>query len=304
MAVSCCSRAPRSVAVFLLICVAVLGIRAREGIGLHAEAHRGAGGAVVWLVLGIVGLVAGTMALAALFLVASSAARRRRRGKDNPPHVVQSPVVGFWGRIAALAVAMVVIGVTVGALALVARGGEGGGTRHVPVSRPPSALKPAPAGSHGGGPAHFDPVPVVLAAALTVLLTVAVLVLVRLLRTRSAAPAGVSPGRLPGAAGAAGALAPQSSEPRDARGSVIANYAAMERELARASVPRNPADTPQDLLDRALAKGFDTSTARVLASLYSAARFSSRPVTAANREQARLSLARVCKQWSRREERW
>jgi hypothetical protein len=77
----------------------------------------------------------------------------------------------------------------------------------------------------------------------------------------------------------------------DARAAIVACYVAMERELAGAGTARAAADTPDELLTRAAAAGLVRGAAAGrLTSLFYAARFSSRDVPPASREQARQAL--------------
>lgn len=84
----------------------------------------------------------------------------------------------------------------------------------------------------------------------------------------------------------------------DPRSAVIADYLAMERELARARMPREPFETPAELLERAGRGGLETTEARLLAGLFTRARYSSRDVSADQREQAHRSLAAVRSRWA------
>jgi hypothetical protein len=134
------------------------------------------------------------------------------------------------------------------------------------------------------------------------LLLAAVVILVRRAR-RAAAPEGrAQDGRAAGAPGAApgrahGEPAPGVLDALDARASVIARYAALEGELGRRIRPRAAAETPEELLDRADAAGLGTPAARRLAAHYAAARFSTRPVTVADRRRAGAALAAARRAW-------
>ena len=77
----------------------------------------------------------------------------------------------------------------------------------------------------------------------------------------------------------------------DARAAIIACYAAMERSLAERGTARGAADTPGELLDRAVAAGTVRGpAARQLTALFYEARFSSHPLRAGQREQASAAL--------------
>jgi Domain of unknown function (DUF4129) len=78
----------------------------------------------------------------------------------------------------------------------------------------------------------------------------------------------------------------------DARLAIIACYVAMEGSLGRAGTVRGAAETPDELLGRAAAAGLaGGGAAATLTSLFYEARFSSHPLPAAARVQARDALA-------------
>jgi hypothetical protein len=77
----------------------------------------------------------------------------------------------------------------------------------------------------------------------------------------------------------------------DARAAIIACYLAMERSLAERGTARAVADTPDELLARAVATGIARGTAaRRLTALFYEARFSSHPLGPGQREAARRAL--------------
>jgi hypothetical protein len=94
------------------------------------------------------------------------------------------------------------------------------------------------------------------------------------------------------AALAAGAQAlHEDSDPRTA---IIGCYAAMERSLADAGSPPRLADTPAEVLGRATASGLVRSAwASTLTGLFRRARYSSHPMTEADRAAAIGALAQV-----------
>ena len=80
----------------------------------------------------------------------------------------------------------------------------------------------------------------------------------------------------------------------DPRTAIISCYAAMERSLADAGSPAEAADTPAEVLARATAGGLIRSTsASTLTGLFRRARYSSHPMTEADRETALGALAEV-----------
>jgi hypothetical protein len=77
----------------------------------------------------------------------------------------------------------------------------------------------------------------------------------------------------------------------DARAAIIACYVAMERSLAERGTARNAADTPDELLSRAIGTGLVRGpAARELTRLFYEARFSSHPLGPGERDAARQAL--------------
>jgi hypothetical protein len=77
----------------------------------------------------------------------------------------------------------------------------------------------------------------------------------------------------------------------DARAAIIACYAAMEGSLASAGTTRAAAETPDELLTRAVSSGLIRSQAAAqLTRLFYEARFSTRPLAPSARDVARQSL--------------
>jgi hypothetical protein len=131
-----------------------------------------------------------------------------------------------------------------------------------------------------------------MAAALAVALTLAVAA--RHGPARETQPAERPPGSRSslGASVLAGAEALNAG--RDARQAIIACYAAMERGLARAGSAPGAADTPAQVLARAVAGGLvRSSAAETLTALFRRARYSPHPVTAADRAAAADALERL-----------
>ena len=83
-------------------------------------------------------------------------------------------------------------------------------------------------------------------------------------------------------------------EDPDPRTAIIGCYAAMERSLADAGSPPRMADTPAEVLSRATASGLVRSAwATTLTGLFRRARYSSHPMTEADRAAAIEALAQV-----------
>jgi len=102
---------------------------------------------------------------------------------------------------------------------------------------------------------------------------------------------------IPAAATLAAALAAGARalhEDPDPRTAIIGCYAAMERSLADAGSPPRLADTPAEVLGRATAGGLVRSAwAGTLTGLFRRARYSSHPMTEADRAAAMGALAQV-----------
>ncbi|MEU3829094.1 DUF4129 domain-containing protein [Streptomyces sp. NPDC029080] len=80
----------------------------------------------------------------------------------------------------------------------------------------------------------------------------------------------------------------------DARTAVIACYAAMEESLAHSGVSRRASDTPQDLLERAVAGGLPAgAAAAALTALFREARYSRHPMDDSHRDRAAAALAEI-----------
>ncbi|MEU1328966.1 DUF4129 domain-containing protein [Streptomyces sp. NPDC005865] len=80
----------------------------------------------------------------------------------------------------------------------------------------------------------------------------------------------------------------------DARAAVIACYAAMEKSLADSGVTRHASDSPQDLLERAVAGGLPTgAAAAALTALFREARYSTHPLDGGHRDRAAAALAEI-----------
>lgn len=146
-----------------------------------------------------------------------------------------------------------------------------------------------------GGAAHVhvgNPWPLLVSFAV-VCLAAAALIAYRRRAMPPPPPPDANPDAEPLAAAlAAGARAlHQDPDPRTA---IIGCYAAMERSLAGAGLPPRLADTPAEVLSRATASGLVKSTpAATLTGLFRRARYSSHPMTEADRAAAIGALAQV-----------
>jgi hypothetical protein len=164
------------------------------------------------------------------------------------------------------------------------------------TAKPPkvkASLKPPPAGPGGGGGSLHIPVGPILYALLIALIVAAVVVSIwwstRL--RRPAAPLvieDVSAEELREAVEEGRAALARID---DARAAIIAAYVAMERSLAERGTARGAADTPDELLARAVASGIVRGgAAGRLTALFYEARFSTHPVGAGQRGAASAAL--------------
>lgn len=164
-----------------------------------------------------------------------------------------------------------------------------------------AAAAAAAAAGHGtsarAGPAgHLrvgNPWPLLVLFAVVALGTAAL----ALYRRRRAVPPPPEPDAEPDAEPLVAALAAGARvlhEDPDPRTAIIGCYAAMERSLADAGSPPRMADTPAEVLGRATASGLVRSVpATTLTGLFRRARYSSHPMTEADRAAAIDALAQV-----------
>ena len=168
--------------------------------------------------------------------------------------------------------------------------------RPKPVLTP--SLSPPPAGGRAAGspPFHFPIGPVLYGLLIAALLAAVVVSIWWAARLRRAALPGPAPGYL--AEDSAGLrLAVESGraalagEIDDARAAIIACYIAMEGTLAERGTARGLADTPDELLARAVKSGIVRgAAARRLTALFYEARFSSHPLGGEQRVAASNAL--------------
>jgi hypothetical protein len=88
----------------------------------------------------------------------------------------------------------------------------------------------------------------------------------------------------------------------DPRTAVIACYAAMEESLAASGIARQASDSPQDLLERALASGLPAAGAAAdLTGLFREARYSTHPMDGGHRDRAAAALTAIAEGLAARE---
>jgi hypothetical protein len=265
----------RAAAVLLLVAVAAVGLRAGGAFSAAGDQEilGMSGQAAYWLIAGaevILGL-AGIALLIARLIWARRSGLPLRRQRRSMWWLLLLPFVTF------------------------------GLARILKKLRQHNAAAAAAAARHGGATAGAaaghklpgSPWPL-LALFAVVALTAAGLSVYRR-RARPLPPPGMltDPAAAPLAAAlAAGARA--LHEDADPRAAIIGCYAAMERNLADAGLPPRMADTPAEVLSRATAGGLVRSApAATLTGLFRQARYSSHPMTEADRAAAIEALAQV-----------
>jgi Domain of unknown function (DUF4129) len=167
--------------------------------------------------------------------------------------------------------------------------------RPKPVPTPSFSLPPAGRGA-GGSSFHFPIGPVLYGLLIAALVAAVVISVWWAARLRRAAPPGPAPGFIAeDSAGLREAVesgrAALAGEIDDARAAIIACYLAMERTLADRGTARGLADTPDELLARAVNSGIVRgAAARRLTALFYEARFSSHPLGSEQRGAASAAL--------------
>ena len=268
--------ASRTVLAVLLLVLAIAGIGAAgPRVGLHAPS-RSAGLAIA----------AGLEACLAVLLVAL------RRGREPPG--------GSARRLHAMLSAVLVTGliaVPAGAAIASLHPSRRAARQRPPIVRTGRRLHVI----RGGHPGHDVVVSLrpIIAAVLAVALLVALIVAWHRRRrawllTRRADPLDdvQDPGTPAELARAVGSGRRALRELDDARAAIIRCYLAMEESLARAGAERDVAETPDELLARAVSAGLAApAPAGRLTALFYEARFSTHPMPRSRRDEASTALA-------------
>ncbi|MFJ9348338.1 DUF4129 domain-containing protein [Streptomyces sp. NPDC101237] len=177
--------------------------------------------------------------------------------------------------------------------------------RPSPPPTPPRDLLPTPPpghhAEHPGGGMHLGLSRVLLVVAVAVLVAVVVTAALRLWRhlgrpltPDTAATYAVLDDEQDRLAQAVDLGRHALTGTADARAAVIACYAAMEESLAESGVTRHASDSPQDLLERAVADGLPTeAAAAALTALFREARYSTHPMDGHHRDRAAAALAEI-----------
>jgi hypothetical protein len=270
-----------SVAV-LLLALAALGTRARRVTPLSTSGMMAAAGQPVSVIAGALAVAAACLLLAGMAVLLPR--RRRRRDDDFVP--VPERVGTWWQRALVMLAMLAFLALLVTAVVVVARSRQGGQRSF----GHPAPLVPALPHLSGAAPASGSAA-LIAVAALTVLAGLVLAVLWRPGRRRPSDAqhrpyADASP---LAAAVAAGSWALVNGG--GAREAIISCYAAMEDTLAAAGSPRRPADTPEELLDRAVAERvIGIPAAERLTALFREARYSPHQLGDAQRSAARAAL--------------
>jgi hypothetical protein len=268
--------AGRAAAVALLVAAAAVGLRAGGAFSTAgSDSVLGIGGHVLdWAltVAEVILAVAGVVILVARFVW--------MRGSGQPPQRKRRSI--WW----LLFLPLIVFGLA----KIIAR-------LRVHGLAPRHAVHTATANGGAGGAGHLPPAPSWPVLVLFAVVAVASAALTVYRRRRPAGLSFTEPAPDPGPEPLAGAVAAGEQALRgepDPRAAIIACYAAMEHSLAHAGSPAEAADTPAEVLARATAGGLVRSRwAGTLTGLFRQARYSSHPMTEADRTTALGALAQV-----------
>ncbi len=154
---------------------------------------------------------------------------------------------------------------------------------------------PATGRGSGGGSFHIPVGPILFGLLIAVLIAAVVISIWWAARLRRAAPGPMSGDIAEDSQGLRDAVesgrAALAAQIDDARAAIIACYLAMERTLAERGTARAAADTPDELLARAVTSGLVRGVAaRRLTALFYEARFSTHPLGPAQRDAASGAL--------------
>jgi hypothetical protein len=234
----------------------------------------------------------GLEAVFAVLLIVVEMRRRRDPGAGQPAAGLRGGLRAFL-ITAVIALPVLVLADAVGHLP----------ARKARPQRPPAGRLRAPSpppsahATRGGGGVD---VTLVLYALLIAAIVIAAAITVVLIRRRAPAASWAEVGELedeePDAALRRAVASGQAAlaDIDDARLAIIACYVAMEASLARAGTVRGAAETPDELLGRAAAAGLaGGGAAATLTALFYEARFSTHPLPAGARAEARDALAEL-----------
>jgi hypothetical protein len=281
------SRGPGALTARLAVAAAAVAVTAA---GLRAALPAASWSDGPWHHDGIA-LGAGLEAVFAGLLVAVQVRRRRDRDAGLPAAGLRAGLRAFL--ITALA-AIPVLAAINAAGQLPARRPRPTRPPPLPTGRPSLPPRPHVSGAAGGRLDYTLAVYALLIALILVAAAIGVILVRRRARPAGWADLEEAPEEEPEAALRRAVQSGQAAmrEVDDARLAIIACYVAMEGSLARAGTVRGAAETPDELLGRAAAAGLaGGGAAATLTALFYEARFSSHPLPAAARDQARDALA-------------
>jgi Domain of unknown function (DUF4129) len=284
--------AARLAATVALLVLAAAGARAREHTRLSITRTVATGASTVIDTVVLLLVAAAAVILAGLVVMLG----RRKRRRDDEFSREPEPAGTGWQRAVALLAVVALIALLVSAVIAAIHGFQGGrsGSAHAAPAVPATPHLPAASPAPGAGMVILVPL-----AGLAVLAAVALAVVWQHQRRAARAAAPASTGPHPAVSPLAAAVVSGTSAlaaiagPREA---IIGCYAAMEESLAAAGSPRLAADTPEELLDRAVSGGIiRTSAAARLTALFREARFSPHRLGDAQRGAAESALADIAR---------
>jgi hypothetical protein len=274
----------RLAAAVVLLVLAALGSVARGVTHLSAVGMLAGPVRPVTVIAGVAA-AAGCLVLAGVLVMQAS--RERRKEVSGIPEPAP-----WWARALSVLAVLALFALAIAVVLVTFTGRHRGRQPEVAPIPVVPALGHAPGAGHSSGTAGTA---VLLLAVVLVALLVNVIAVVVLWLRRRAAAAPLGP------AGASSPLAAAVEAGRSALGTtagvreaIIACYAAMEDTLAAAGSARRAADTPEELLDRAMRNGvIRTPAAQRLTALFREARFSPHELAEAQQQAARTSLADI-----------
>lgn len=274
----------RAIAVVMLCAIATIGLLARQA--LPASGHTWAARASERGLYDLVGVADGAAVVGSMIFLVFVIRLRRAHRKADAGDEADLP---WWTRAASMGLPVLVVSIPVALL-----------IRAVLNHRAHETPNRAPVGAHFlGGHGHGSSSGSWSMVAGMVLAVVALIVLavIEYRRRRGRPPlTGMSltdaeDGGLSAALSAGAAVLATETDPRAA---IIACYAAMERSLAAAGAVPTAADTPDEVLTRAVEGGLvHVTAASELTSLFRQARYGGRVMAESERAAARGALERL-----------
>ncbi|MEU1116627.1 MULTISPECIES: DUF4129 domain-containing protein [unclassified Streptomyces] len=288
---------PAAATTLVVGAAALAALVLRPDTGLLAKGRGPLGGNPV--------LVVGLALLALLGGLALRGKYQERVGAARELSPVEQRLVDGVGRVLAAATLVVPLLVLVLHQFRSSGGSRGDGHEAPPLPGRRQDPVPTPLPSHDAGQAghstHFGLTRILLGLGIALLVVVVVIAGLRLWRYLTRPQAPEAPATYATLDDERERLARAVDSGRralrddtDARAAVIACYAAMEKSLADSGVTRRASDSPQDLLERAVAGGLPTgAAAAALTALFREARYSTHPMDGGHRDRAAAALAEI-----------